>query len=192
MSWVEAVAAVLVVVNVALLARRSVWNYPVAIVAVTLYFFVFREARLYSDMILQLFFLILNIYGWRQWRRSRAAAGEVRVERLRPADRWAWGAGVLLATIAWGTLMHAYTDAAWPWWDAGIAITSVAAQAMLAGRKLENWVLWIGVDVAAVVVYAARDLWPTAILYLVLLILSVRGLRDWQAALRRQQAGVPA
>lgn len=183
----EILAALLVLVNIALVARRSVLNYPFGIAAVTLYAFVFFEAKLYSDMLLQGFFLILNLYGWVNWRRSRAQAGEVVVLTLGWPARAGWLAGSGLAIAAWGELMHRWTDAAAPWWDAGVAITSVVAQLLLSRRYLENWVLWILVDIVAVPLFAARGLWFTSGIYVVLLGLSIWGLIDWHRAIARRK-----
>jgi nicotinamide mononucleotide transporter len=183
---VEALAAALVIVNVALVAARSVWNYPVALAAVAIYGWVFVGARLYSDALLQGFFFAANLYGWANWARSRADAGEVVVERLDPATRLAWLGGSVAACLVWGTVMHRYTDASYPWWDGGIAIASVAAQLMQARRAIESWWVWIAVDVASIPLYAAKALWFTAGLYGVLLGLSVWGLIDWRRALARQ------
>jgi nicotinamide mononucleotide transporter len=187
-SWFEAVAALLVIVNVALVAGRSVWNYPFALAAVALYAVVFAEARLYSDALLQGFFFAVNIYGWANWTRNRAAAGELVVERLPAAARARWAIGCVGATVGWGLLMHRYTDAAYPWWDAAIAITSIAAQTLQARRAIESWWLWIAVDCAAVPLYAAKQLWFTTGVYVILLLLSVIGLIDWTRARRRQAA----
>lgn len=188
MNPIEILAALLVLANIALVARRSVWNYPFGIAAVTLYAFVFLEARLYSDMLLQGFFLVLNLYGWLNWRRSRAQAGEVVVLTLSRAARAAWVAGCVVAIAGWGALMHRLTDAAAPWWDAGVAITSVAAQLLLSRRYLENWLLWIAVDIVAVPLFAARGLWFTAGIYVVLLGLSIWGLIDWRRSLARRRS----
>ena len=185
----EAVAAGLVVVTVALVAVRHVWNYPVALVAVVLYAWIFAGARLYSDALLQGFFFVANLYGWANWARSRADAGEVVVERLDPATRLAWATGGAAACATWGLLMHRYTDASYPWWDAGIAIASVAAQLLQARRAIESWWLWIAVDVASIPLYAAKELWFTCALYGVLLGLSVYGLLGWRRAALRM---VPA
>jgi nicotinamide mononucleotide transporter len=181
-SAVEWTAAVLVLMNVSLLARRSMWNYPVAIVAVLLYAGVFFRARLYSDALLQLFFLVLNIYGWATWRRNRARAGTVVVRTLSPAARIGWTLGTAAAALAWGTAMHRLTDASYPWWDAAIAGASVSAQWLLARRYWENWVVWIAVDIASVALYAAKGLWPTMGLYVILTGLAVGGLRAWRRA----------
>lgn len=184
---IEVLAALLVLTNIALVARRSVWNYPFGIVAVALYAAVFLEARLYSDMLLQGFFLVLNLYGWANWRQSQAQAGEVVVLTLGWPARAVWLAGIVVAIAVWGWLMHRLTDAAAPWWDAGVAITSVAAQLLLARRFLENWVLWIVVDVVAVPLYATRGLWLTSGVYVVLLGLSIWGMIDWHRALARNR-----
>lgn len=188
MNPIELAAALLVLVNIALVARRSVWNYPFGIAAVTLYGFVFLEARLYSDMLLQGFFLALNLYGWWNWRRSQADAGEVVVLTLGWPARLAWLAGCGVAIWGWGELMYRLTDAASPWWDAGVAITSVAAQLLLARRYLENWALWIVVDAVAVPLFASRGLWLTSGIYVVLLGLSMWGALDWHQARARRRA----
>lgn len=187
MNLVEAVAALLVVVNVALVARRSVWNYPFAIVAVAIYAAVFADARLYSDMLLQGFFLGVNVYGWINWARVKADAGEVTVETLAPSARAVVVAACAAATLGWGGLMHRYTGAAYPWWDAGIAIVSIAAQGLQARRAIESWWLWIAVDLASIPLYAAKQLWFTTGLYAILLLLSVIGLIDWTRARTRAQ-----
>ena len=185
MNAIEALAAALVVVNVALVARRSVWNFPVALVAVAIYGWVFLGVHLYSDALLQGFFFAANLYGWANWARSRAEAGEVAVERLSGAARARWLGGGLVACLVWGTLMHRFTDASYPWWDAGIAIASVAAQIIQARRAIESWWVWIAVDVASIPLYAAKGLWFTCALYVVLLALSVQGLVGWRRASRR-------
>lgn len=90
MSQLEWLAAALVLTNVALVALRSVWNYPFALAAVTLYAFVFFEAKLYSDMLLQGFFFALNLYGWAAWMRAREGS-DIPVGWMTARARWIWG-----------------------------------------------------------------------------------------------------
>src|ERR1044071_4100797 len=123
MSELEWVAAGLGVINVFLVVRRSVWNYPFGLVMVALYFFVFFEARLYSDALLQIFFFIVQLYGWVNWVRARHAAGEVPVGWLSPRERIVWALCTALASLAWGLGMARWTDAAAPIVDAFIAGT---------------------------------------------------------------------
>jgi len=182
MSPVEGVAALLILVNVVLVALRSIWNYAFGIIGVAIYAVVFFQAKLYSDTLLQVFFLIVQFYGLWQWRRSQRDAGEVVVERLTMAARMGWAAGLVLAILGWGWLMHRFTDASFPWWDASVAMISVAAQYLMSVRKLENWWLWILANIVSIGLYAAKALWITTGLYVLLLGISVLGLARWRAA----------
>jgi len=182
MSPIEGVASLLILINVWLVARRSIWNYAFGIAGVAIYGWVFFRARLYSDMLLQVFFFVVQLYGWRQWRASEEQTGEVQIERLGWFARLNWLVGILFATLAWGWLMHRFTDAAFPWWDASVAMISIAAQILMSVRKLENWWLWIAADMLSIGLYAAKALWITTALYAVLLAIAIWGLVRWQRA----------
>lgn len=188
MSWIEAVAALLIVVNMWLLVRRSIWNFAFGIAGVTVYAWVFFHARLYSDALLQGFFVVVQLYGWRHWAAGKARVGDVMVERLAPLARIAWVAGIVLATGSWGWIMYRFTDAATPWLDAAVAMTSVAGQILLTRRKIENWYLWIAVNVMSIVLYTSRGLHITAVLYCAMLALAIWALVEWLRAERRQHA----
>lgn len=185
MSPQEIAAVLLGLVNVVLVVRRSIWNYPFGLAMVALYFWVFLGAKLYSDALLQIFFFVVQLYGWMNWSRSRAEAGEVRVLVLKTRD---WQ-GVLLATVLasglWGLLMHAVTDAHYPWWDGSVAMISIAAQLLQSRRYLQSWYLWIAADVIAIPLFALKDLRVTAVLYGVFLMLCLFGLAEWRRALRK-------
>lgn len=181
MSWIEALAAMLGVITVVLVVRRSLWNYPFGIVMVSLYFFVFLEAKLYSDALLQIFFLLVQIYGWWAW--SRAARLEdsgIQVGVLTLAQRWRWGGAIALAAALWGSAMAALTDAAAPFADGGVAIASVGAQLLQSLRRVESWWLWIGVDIVAIPLFLSRGLLLTAGFYALFLALAVAGLFEWR------------
>ena len=185
MSPEEIAAVVLGLVNVVLVVRRSIWNYPFGLAMVSLYAWVFLSERLYSDALLQIFFFVVQIYGWWNWARARQVSGEVRVERLAWRERASWAAGCAVAAIVWGMLMHRFTDAAFPWWDGTIAVLSVAAQILQSRRRWESWALWITVDALGVPLFLVKELWLTAGLYTVFLGLAVWGLLDWLRAYRR-------
>lgn len=184
MSWLETVAFALGVINVALVVRRSIWNYPFALAMVALYARIFYEAKLYSDALLQFFFFAVNLYGWWAWTRAAKSDGAIVVERLGVQARIGWAIGTALAIVLWASLVQRYTDAALPWWDATAAIVSVAAQIMQSRRLIESWVLWVGVDLLSIGLYAAKGLWLTMVLYLVFLVLAIWGLIDWQRVRR--------
>lgn len=188
MNPLEGVAALLGLVNVALVVRRSLWNYPFGIVMVLLYGVVFYEARLYSDALLQVFFLVIQLYGWWYWARSGRIDGGVAVGRLAVSARLLWIAGTVVAALAWGSLMARFTGAAAPFTDAAVAGTSVAAQILQSRRKVESWVLWIAVDIVAIGLFWSRGLHATGALYAVFLVMSVAGLIGWARTLRHKTA----
>ncbi|MEH3047800.1 nicotinamide riboside transporter PnuC [Sphingomonas adhaesiva] len=180
MSVLEWIATLLGIACVALAAWRSVWTFPTGIASVALLGVVVFEARLYSDALLQLFFVAANVYGWRNWASTRAAMGEVVVTHLTPRARGAWLAAIVAAAALWGLAMHRFTDASYPWWDAAIAAASVVAQLLMAQRRVENWWLWIAVDLASIPLYLVKGLMLFAFLYLVYLVIAVAGLLAWQ------------
>lgn len=186
MNWLEWVAAGLGVINVGLLVRRSIWNYPFGLAMVALLFFILFEKRLYSEALLQIFFFVVQIYGWWNWSRSKQESGEVRVELLGWNARFVWAVATVAVSLVWGAIMHRFTDAAYPFIDAFVAGASVCAQILLAWRKLENWPIWIMADIISVYLFWSRDIVPMAGLYVLLLLLSVAGFIDWRRKLLAQ------
>jgi nicotinamide mononucleotide transporter len=178
---VEALAAALLLANVWLVARRSLWNYAFGIVAVSLYAAVFLEAKLYAAFGLQFLFLALNLYGLANWRQARAEDGVVSVSRLSQAER----IGTLMATLKLGVLVGLLlaftTNAVMPFWDAGNTALALAAQYWQARRRIETWPLWVLVNIGSVGLYATQGLWFTATVYSVLLLVALYGWREWQS-----------
>lgn len=182
MSPIETVAVTLGIANIVLIALRNIWNYPVALAMVSLYAFIFYEAKLYSDAGLQIFFFAINLYGWWAWSRNRADEGDITVERLPPRALLAWIAGSALAIGLWGTMMARLTDASHPYWDGSVAMLSVAAQILMTRRYLENWHWWIAVNLVSIPLYYVKDLHLTTGLYALNLVLAIWGLIEWRRA----------
>jgi nicotinamide mononucleotide transporter len=184
----ELLAVALGLINITLLVRRSIWNFPFGIAMVLLYARIFTEERLYAEAGLQLFFAAVQLYGWRLWARAGGREEPVAVESTSWPARIAWLAFIVAASLALGTAMDRWTDAAMPYTDSSIAAASVSAQILLSYRRLENWLLWIAIDVLAIVVYLDRGLLPTAGLYGAFLILSLLGLLSWSRVVRERAA----
>ncbi len=179
---VEIAAFLLGIANIVLLARRSIWNYPFGIVMVSLYGWVFFGAKLYSDVLLQAFFFLAQLYGWAHWLKRRDEQGLIIVARLSPRAALAYGLGGAAGIAALGGVMSAHTDASFPYWDASVASLSVIAQILLARRRLENWLVWILVDALAIGLYWTKGLYPTAALYALFLIIAANGYVGWRRA----------
>lgn len=181
----ENTAAALGVLNVALLVRRTIWNYPFGIASVAIYGYVFYDARLYSDAVLQIYFFLIQFYGWWNWYHGRNDDGRAAVGTMTNRERLSWAVATLAVAVAIGWLFRTYTNAAAPWMDAALASTSVTAQYLLSIRRIENWVLWITVDVVYVGLYWWKGLHSTSALYVIFLLLSVAGLSEWLRASSR-------
>lgn len=179
MNPLEIAAVALGLANITLLVRRSIWNFPFGIAMVALYAVIFYRARLYGEAGLQVFFAVVQAYGWWLWARAGGAVQAVSVRWMGWPARLAWIAAIAALAAMLGTVMHRMTDAALPYADASITAASIAAQFLLSFRRIENWVLWIAIDIGAIGLYIARDLHLTAGLYVAFLVLSVLGLREW-------------
>ena len=164
LSLFELFAALVSAAGVWLTARRSPWCWPVGLVSVVAYAWIFVDARLYSDTLLQAIFAVLILYGWHRWTRNLDGSGHVRV-----------------AALALGYAMHRYTDASLPWLDAALTAFSLVAQWWQARRHAAAWWLWIAVDVIYVGEYLYKSLPVTAVLYAGFVVLAAIGLRAWRA-----------
>ena len=183
MSPLEILAALVGAISVWLSVRQNIWSWPTAIVNVVLYAFVFYDAKLYADMGLQVVYAVLSIYGWYEWLYGGAGRTELRVSRTGP--RLA-GLLALIAAIGSGVLgvfLHHATDAALPFMDSFLSSTSLVAQWMMTRKLLENWLVWIAVDVLYVGMFIFKGLYLTAGLYAVFLALAVRGYIDWRRSM---------
>ena len=166
--------------GVVLMIRRTLWAFPVGLVAVAVQSVLFYRARFYADATLQIFFFGALAWGWWNWR--RATGPELPVTRMTTRGLALTLAAAVFATAVWALALRRWTDAAMPWRDAGIASFSVAAQVLQARKKLENWPLWVGVNAVAVASYWKAELAFTAFLYAVYVGLAVAGWRAWRRA----------
>ena len=189
---IEWIAAGLGVINISLLIFRSVWNFPFGIAMVALYVFVFFEERLYAEAGLQVFFILAQLWGWWLWVKVGGEDHRVPVRWLDWLSRAVWVTVTAALSLNLGWMMHSFTNAVLPYADAGIAGASVAAQILLAYRRIENWLVWIAIDVASVTLYIDRGLYPTAGLYGGFLVLSLIGLKEWIAAERAARVAAAA
>jgi nicotinamide mononucleotide transporter len=184
MNLLEDVAALFGVACVWLGVKQNIWTWPTTIASVGLYTIVFFHSRLYADTGLQVVYVIIAIYGWYHWLYGGKGHTELEVSRTsRRLGAFLVGIGAA-STLILGTLLHRTTDAALPYLDATATSTSLVAQWMMTKKLLENWTVWVAVDVLYIGMFIYKNLYVTAFLYLIYLILSVMGYREWKATLR--------
>ena len=204
-NYLEVFGAVAGIIYVFLEIRQNLWLWPVGIVTSAVYISVFFTGKLYADMSLQGYYLIISVFGWYWWARNKRRKAEGKLvkdegEKGRMGEgerrdnensslkvtRLKWRTGiilfivfVLLYLVMWFVLSR-YTDSPVPVWDSFITSASVIATWMLARKIYEHWILWIIINFLAAVLFLTRGLYPTVILYIVYGIMSFAGLRAWK------------
>ena len=184
----ELVAVVTGFACVWLAARESIWNFPVAIVSCLLYVFVFSQTRLYADCGLQFFFIALSGYGWYEWLYGGRGDSALAVTHTSSRE-WLVSAGfVLFFTLGFGYYLRHSTDAALPYVDSFTTAGSLVAQYLLTRKRLENWLLWLLVDLVYVPLYWYKNLYFSSLLFALYLALAAYGYWEW----RREMLAHPA
>jgi nicotinamide mononucleotide transporter len=187
-TWLEVMGFFLALAMVGCNIREVHWGWPLAIISSLLYFALFWRSKLYGDAALQIFFAVIALWGWAQWLRGGRAGGGA-AAALRVARLSRTGALRLLATSAllWpvtGYFLKTYTDTDVPWWDAFPTALSIVGQVLLGRKFIENWPVWIVVNVVSVALFAYKGLWLTVVLYTLFIALSAVGWRAWQRQLQ--------
>jgi nicotinamide mononucleotide transporter len=183
-SLLDQVNLVLGVVGVVLMVRRTLWAFPVGMVAVTVQGVLFFQTRFYADATLQVFFFVTLAWGWRHWVRDRGAAPELPVTTCGTKGRVIAILAAGIATVAWAQAAQLWTDTRMPWRDAAIAMVQVVGQVLQARKKLECWAFFTVANVIAIPAYWAADLAYTAFLFGIYLVLGLAGWRAWWKAMR--------
>jgi nicotinamide mononucleotide transporter len=179
-TWLELVAFVLSLWMVFANMRVQLIAWPLAIVSSLAYLLLFAHSRLYGEAGLQVLFVLVAGWGWWQWKFGRQADGSaLRVRRIDART------GLLLvaaACAAWpvlGLALRRFTDTDVPFFDALPTAASVAGQWLLGRQYVENWPVWLGVNVISVALFAYKGLWLTVLLYALFAVLSIVGWRAW-------------
>lgn len=181
-TWLEIVAFVLGVGMVLCNLRVNAAGWPLAIASSLLYALLFADSKLYGEASLQIFFVVIAAWGWWQWLRGTDGTGQrLQVGRMTPRDRMLAAAATLAAWPLLGMLLTRGTDSDVPFLDALPTVASVTGQILLGRKRIENWAVWLLVNVFSVGLFAYKGLWLTVLLYAVFALLSVLGWRAWRA-----------
>ncbi|MEV6347034.1 nicotinamide riboside transporter PnuC [Actinoplanes sp. NPDC051851] len=192
-TWAEVLGFATGLLNVWLLVRQNILNWPIGVLNVLLLMVVFGAAGLYADMGLQVVYVVLGLYGWWAWLYGGADRTSL-VVRTTTRTEWLWltVAGVVLTGGLW-LFLDRLTGSTVPFADALTTAVSLVATYGQTRKLVESWWLWIAADVVYIPLYGYKNLWLTAILYVAFMALCVAGLRSWRGVLRAQRdAAVPA
>jgi nicotinamide mononucleotide transporter len=188
-TWLEMLAFVLSLAMVVCNIRVNLMAWPLAAAASLLYCLLFWDSRLYGEASLQIFFALVACWGLWQWLRGHGDDGQaLRVRAFSRRGRVVLLLAVLAAWPLLGAWLGRYTDTDVPWWDALPTAGSVAGQWLLGRKYVENWPVWVAVNVVSVGLFAWKGLWLTVLLYALFTLMALWGWRAW----RRLAAQGPA
>jgi len=185
-SWPEVIAVITGLLCVYLAAVNNIWNWPFAIISVGIYIFIFFETHLYADMGLQFYFMAMNIYGWYHWSHKPATEKKVPVTAISRREVIISAVAIVLFTFILGSVLKKHTTASFPYLDSFCTACSLVAQYLLARKVLQNWLIWIFVDVIYVGVYTFKGLHLTAIMYAIYVAMALLGYLAWKKEYKRQ------
>ena len=186
LSWLEIIAVVTGLLCVYLAAINNIWNWPLAIISTVISIYVFAIHQLYADMLQYGYLTVINIYGWYYWSTKKGGETKKPVIRIsRSQMLWTIAAAGIISPLLGFLLIHFtamlhYQPPAFPYLDSFCTVVSLAAQVLLARKVLENWLIWVFVDVIYVVVYVIKGLEAYAFMFVVYIIIAMIGYLDWR------------
>ena len=186
-NYIELLGAILGIIYVFFSIRQNIFTWPVGLLTSVLYVVVFFNSKLYADMGLQMYYVVISIYGWYEWLRGNSSDSK---EMLK-VSRLSRNLGLVLVLVSclifllmWYVLKN-YTDSPVPFADSLATSLSIVATWMLARKILEHWLVWVFVDAFSIGLFLYKDLLPTVILFVVYTVMAVVGFREWRKEFSR-------
>ena len=197
LSYLELLGTIFYLGSVQLITRENIGTWPAGIISGLMYMALFYQIRLYSDFIEQIYYVLVSIYGWWRWRISSRHSDRLLTIRYSSQQQLLVIAGITIGvTLVWGAVMsrihlvlHGFfpEPASFPYLDALTTVMSFTAMGLMTGKYIESWYYWIIVDAIGIGLYFEKDVKLIALLYVVLLIMAIAGLKSWQKAARTQK-----
>ncbi|MGQ1891541.1 nicotinamide riboside transporter PnuC [Thermophagus sp. OGC60D27] len=196
--WLELTGTLLSLVYLYWSVRENIWLWPTGFISSLIYLIVFFDERLYADMSLQVYYLIISVYGWITWRMGRRATGSKKMAIKRTGIRrglvlLAVGGGLYLFVLLILLKVPALLDipsSDLPYWDAFTTTGGIIATWMLARKYLEHWLIWIVVDFVSSGVYFYKGMIITVLLYLVYTFVAVVGFLEWGRNMKNRDGNI--
>jgi nicotinamide mononucleotide transporter len=188
MSGWEMLAATLALSYVLLAMKERIECWYAAFLSTTIYIFLFWDVNLLMASALQLYYMLMALYGWRQWRRHKNQQQDLLIHRWPLRNHLIVVVFVAIMVSVSGYLLTEHTSAVLPYLDSFASWTAVVTTFMVTRKVLENWLYWLVIDTVSVYIYIDRELYLTAILFSLYLIIGVFGFREWSKRLREQSA----
>jgi nicotinamide mononucleotide transporter len=176
-SWLETCGSITGAWCVFLVVGQRIWNFPLGIISCSLYLIFFYQGKLYADSGLQIVFIILGVHGWIAWAKGSTTEKPIqRVPLLEATVLMVLFPGVWLGLVK----LLEYVGGSAPVFDAFITTASIFSQYLLNRRYIESWLGWIVVDQVSVYLFITREMYLTAGLYTLFLLMCVAGWLEWR------------
>ncbi|HAT6805116.1 TPA: nicotinamide riboside transporter PnuC [Citrobacter freundii] len=210
LSWTETIGTVFGLLCIWYASREKIINYLFGLINVTLFAAIFFQIQLYASLLLQVFFFAANIYGWYAWsRQNEAQEAALKVRWLSRQHALVLGGicsvAIVLMTLFIDPVFAMLTRAmlsllqtagiqvampelqpdAFPFWDSTMLVLSVAAMVLMTRKYVENWLLWVAIDVVSVVIYAVQGVFAMSLEYVLLTVIAVTGSYNWILSAKR-------
>ncbi len=182
LSWItlETLAVVLAFGYLAFAIQENSLCWYFVFFSAAIYVWIFFDARLYMVSLLNVYYVLMSLYGWQQWRRGGAQQTGLLISRLTPLCHILVVGLVSLFSLIIGYFLGAYTDAELPYLDSFTTLGSIVTTAMVARKILENWLYWIFIDGVSIYLYFSQNLYQTAVLFVLYVILAILGYGTWR------------
>ncbi len=184
LSVYELSAALLAIAYLLFAIRQSIWCWLCAAISTAIYVYLFMQAKLYMESLLNGFYFGMAIYGWRVWKKGLGDLAELPVSVWPLSTHIVAMAVIAALSLSTGYLLERYTDAVYPYIDSMTTYSAVWATFLLARKVLENWWYWLAIDLVSIVIYWSRELPVTALLFVIYVLLIPFGLAAWTRSYR--------
>lgn len=192
MSYIEFFGTIAGFIAVFLASRANIWSWPIGLINVTLFFFLFYQVQLYPDMFLQVFFFVTNVMGWWRWLHPNPGEEdrkkELKVSYMKVSQLILLSISGLVATFIVGSMasrLHEWLPvvfnkpSAFPYLDSFVTVMSIITTFLMIQKKIESWILWILIDIVATYMYFAKGIKFVGFEYLVFCFIAAYGLWNW-------------
>lgn len=168
--------------------QEKVAAWPAYILCYAAYIYLSIDFGLKAFTALNLIFIVISLYGWRQWKLGQSdEAGAQHPSLMTQRARIIAGAAIIAVTLLIGTILTNTNEAYFPYWDAAACATALAAQWLLSRKKIETWLLWILSDSIYLGIFIVNKSWPTVLLFAAFIVLAAKGWRDWSRSIDSTQ-----
>lgn len=186
-NYIELMGLIFGLLYIVLSIKENIWCWPAGLITSALYIYVFFNTKFYADMGLQVYYLIVSVYGWYFWMFGSKSKkqDDLKISRIKSKLAILLSIAFILLFVLISYILVNFTDSEIPYWDSFTTAASFVATWMLARKIIEHWIIWVVVDTISLGLYIYKGLYPTVILFAVYTVLAILGYIEWKKQLKK-------